>query len=266
MANDNEDSSDDTKGEGIGEKHVRRSISVRLIRHSESQNNQVYRDARRIYKGGTPDFDLDGWLKYVDDRRSADPGLSDNGKKQAELLAEYLEPHLLNQASTPVKFIVSPMKRTIETILPTLTALNRDSYRENSCDVIINGLYFESEGCHTREQVEPGMNANDIQSLLAPSGVNASFTGFQRGVEKGWYAHATGPETRQESEERAAKFYLWLVEHLDQQLYEAEEQDAVDVFDAGVTLPEKRMNRTTIGLHREIVEEGQQSALVMVTS
>lgn len=34
MANDNEDNSDDTKGEGIGEKHVRRSISVRLIRHS----------------------------------------------------------------------------------------------------------------------------------------------------------------------------------------------------------------------------------------
>lgn len=34
MANDDEDNSDDTKGEGIGEKHVRRSISVRLIRHS----------------------------------------------------------------------------------------------------------------------------------------------------------------------------------------------------------------------------------------
>jgi hypothetical protein len=25
----------------------------------ESQNNQVYRDARRIYKGGTPEFDLE---------------------------------------------------------------------------------------------------------------------------------------------------------------------------------------------------------------
>jgi hypothetical protein len=26
---------------------------------AESQNNQVYRDARRIYKGGTPEFDLE---------------------------------------------------------------------------------------------------------------------------------------------------------------------------------------------------------------
>lgn len=26
---------------------------------TESQNNQVYRDARRIYKGGTPEFDLE---------------------------------------------------------------------------------------------------------------------------------------------------------------------------------------------------------------
>ena len=58
----------------VGEGQVRRSISIRLIRHGESQNNQVYRDARRIYKGGTPDFDLQGWLKYVDERRSADPG------------------------------------------------------------------------------------------------------------------------------------------------------------------------------------------------
>ena len=60
----------------VGEGQVRRSISIRLIRHGESMNNQVYHDARRIYKGGTPEFDLKGWLKYVDERRVADPGKS----------------------------------------------------------------------------------------------------------------------------------------------------------------------------------------------
>ncbi|KAL7534706.1 hypothetical protein ACHAXR_009659 [Thalassiosira sp. AJA248-18] len=233
------------KSSTVGEGQVRNSISVRLIRHGESQNNQVYRDARRIYKGGTPDFDLQGWLKYVDDRRSADPGLSDVGKIQAKKLSQYLEPHLMNQASRPVRFVVSPMRRTIETILPTLEVMNNGnnnhgSKEQNSCNVMINGFYFESEGCHTREKVEPGMNATQInESLLHPSGVtNASFAGFSKGQENGWYAHGTGPETRPESEVRAAKFYVWMMEYLDQQLSEAGgDQNADDIFDAGVTLP-----------------------------
>eukprot|EP00571_Detonula_confervacea_P002638 CAMPEP_0172322468 /NCGR_PEP_ID=MMETSP1058-20130122/45949_1 /TAXON_ID=83371 /ORGANISM="Detonula confervacea, Strain CCMP 353" /LENGTH=503 /DNA_ID=CAMNT_0013038215 /DNA_START=52 /DNA_END=1563 /DNA_ORIENTATION=- len=236
-------SSSDTKSPSkkkISDGEVRRSISIRLIRHGESQNNQVYRDARKIFRGGTLDFDQEGWLKYVDDRRSADPGLSDIGKIQAKKLAEYLEPHLTNQASRPVRFVVSPMRRTIETILPTLEALNQsnsDGTKEpDACNVMINGFYFESEGCHTREKVEPGMNAIEINSsLLNPSGVkNASFVGFPKGEENGWYANGTGAETRAESEERAAKFYVWMMEYLDQQLSEVEEHD---IFDAGVTLP-----------------------------
>jgi hypothetical protein len=188
---------------------VRRSISIRLIRHAESKNNQVYGEARKIFRGGTPDFDLKGWLTYVDDHRSADPGLSDVGRIQAKKLSEYLETHLINQASRPVRFVISPMRRTIETILPTLEALNRnndDAVRNdpNACEVMINGFYFESEGCHIREKVEPGMNASEISaSLLNPAGVNnASFVGFQSGAAKGWYEHGKAPETRPESEER----------------------------------------------------------------
>eukprot|EP00804_Cyclotella_cryptica_P020813 CCRYP_019244-RB/>CCRYP_019244-RB protein AED:0.11 eAED:0.11 QI:25/1/1/1/1/1/3/196/473 len=191
-----------------------------------------------------------GWTDYVDERRRADPGLSSTGDIQAQKLSHYLEPHLKNQASSPVCFIVSPMRRTIETILPTLVALNNHEDDDNSnngssgkstdaCHVIINGFYFESEGCHTREQVEPGMNAAQITALLSPANTNPTFVGFQSGIDKGWYAHGTGPETRAESEERAAKFYLWLVEFLDEQLYRAEEENAHDVFDAGVTLPEE---------------------------
>ena len=132
--------------------------------------------------------------------------------------------------------------------MPTLTALNKSKDGSNSgsageddpCNLIIHGFYFESEGCHTREVVESGMNAAQISSLLSPTATrNVTFTGFPSGPEEGWYAHGVGPETRTESEERAAKFYLWLVEFLDEQLYNAEEENANDVFDAGVTLPEE---------------------------
>jgi hypothetical protein len=34
-------------------------LPAHLLVVIESQNNQVYRDARRIYKGGTPEFDLE---------------------------------------------------------------------------------------------------------------------------------------------------------------------------------------------------------------
>ncbi|KAL9180153.1 hypothetical protein ACHAXT_008123 [Thalassiosira profunda] len=181
------------KSEHIGEGQVRRSISVRLIRHGERSTATPVEST----KGGTPDFDLDGWLQYVDDRRSADPGLSDIGQIQAQKLAEYLHPHLTNQASRPVRFVISPMRRTIETIVPTLEALVATDSAD-ACDVMINGFYFESEGCHTREKVEPGMNAAQInESLLHPAGVTgASFVGFPKGEGEGWYAHGTGPETR----------------------------------------------------------------------
>ena len=218
------------------EKYVRRSISVRLIRHGESKNNQVYRDALRLFKGGSPDFDLQGWTDYVDKYRVSDPGLSDVGQEQALRLSHYLEPHLVNQAGE-VRFVISPMKRTIETMLPTLTAMNRSN--ENShIKTVINGFYFESEGCHTREKVEPGMNSEQIAECLSPAGVqDASYVGFQSGPENGWYAHGTGPETRHESEQRAARFYVWMMEFLDEQLMEAERGEVEDIFDAGVTLP-----------------------------
>lgn len=71
---------------------VRPSLSIRLIRHAESQNNQVYRDARFLFRGGTPEFDESGWNAYVDLHRKADPGLSDVGVQQAQHLADFLVP------------------------------------------------------------------------------------------------------------------------------------------------------------------------------
>ena len=132
---------------------VRPSISFHMIRHAESSNNQVYRNARYIYRGGTPDYDKEGWENYVSTHRKADPGLSDIGLRQAEVLAEYMVPHLENQASHPVRIITSPMRRTLETIRPTLERLQKSGASGNQpkVHIIVNGFYFESEGCHNKE-------------------------------------------------------------------------------------------------------------------
>jgi len=226
------------------EGYIHRSISLKLIRHAESRNNEVYRKARLLFRGGTEDFDSDGWNAYVDKHRVADPGISDKGHLQANRLAQYLEPHLRNQASHPVRIITSPMTRTIETLMPTLSILKQkqndqsssDSSTALGCQVTVNAFYFESEGCHLRNIPEPGMNQSQIRNLIDPSIDEQSclsFEGFPDDTSLGWYEDGLGPETRSQSESRADKFYLWICEYLDKQL----ESGDGDIFDAGVTLP-----------------------------
>jgi broad specificity phosphatase PhoE len=115
----------------VSEKDVRPSLHLKLIRHAESNNNTVYRNARYIYRGGTPDFDEAGWWKYVDTHRHHDPGLSSDGQIQAQHLATYLGPHIQTQASQPLHVITSPMRRTLETIKPTIEYLVKET-QENS--------------------------------------------------------------------------------------------------------------------------------------
>lgn len=224
---------------------VRPSISVIMIRHAESQNNQVYRDARYIYRGGTPAFDEEGWQAYIDEHRKADPGLSEIGLQQAEELAQYLVPHLTNQAQHPVNILVSPMRRTCMTIQPTLSGLIQQQKqtagrRGDVCHVMVHGFYFESEGCHSNDVPQEGMNPPQIKEVLYSESSNNDgddeaptvFVGFPNPT-RGWWLHGTGPETRAESERRAAKFYLWLCEYLDQQLLSNRDT----IFDAGVSIP-----------------------------
>ena len=244
--NDNNDSGAAEPAEA--ESDVRPSLSVKLIRHAESSNNQVYRDARFLYRGGTPEFDEEGWNAYVNEHRMADPGLSETGSRQAKRLAAFLVPHLTNQAEHPVNVIVSPMRRTCETIQPTLAGLLRNQKGGGAaegtdgcgaiCNVLSHGFYFESEGCHTNEEPEEGMNRYQIRRVLYPD-VDASapppldFVGFPYDdPDRGWYdINGRGSETRAESERRAARFYLWLCEYLDRQLLHR-----AGVFDAGVRI------------------------------
>jgi len=220
----------------------RRSITLKLIRHAESKNNEMYSEARYLFKSGTLEYDRDGCNNYVDQNRKADPTISKRGQVQSQRMSDYLVKHLRNQSSFPVKIITSPMRRALETILPTLVELNSDVVsregKEDTLDskleVIVNALYHESEGCHIRNKPESGMNQNQIQDLLCQAKTKASFVGMTKeDPDAGWYSHGTGAETRVESETRAAVFYLWLCEYLDSQLLEKEE----DIFDAGVSLP-----------------------------
>ncbi len=235
------DGKEEEKSGAPNEGVVRPSIRLCLIRHAESKNNEIYRDARHIYKGGTPEFDMQGWTNYVHEHRSHDPGISSTGHQQAQKLAQYLAPHLNNQASSPIQIITSPMKRTMETIMPTLQQV------ETETEVVVHGLYFESEGCHIRDKPLPGMNQHEITEFLSSSNENKSYTkkpsfvGFDEDPNVGWYGHGQGPETRAESEVRASAFYTWLLDYLDMQLQCP--QDRNGLFDAGVTLPDELHER-----------------------
>lgn len=87
-----------------------------------------------------------------------------------------------------------------------------------------------------------GMNQGQIKQLLYEHLDDGQremcpieFVGFPDDApDRGWYCHATGAETRAQSEERAAKFYLWLCHTLDGELSEAE--TVPDIFDAGVRI------------------------------
>jgi hypothetical protein len=225
----------------VSESDVRPSISLRLIRHAESNNNEVYRNARYIYRGGTPEFDEPGWFHYVETNRNADPCLSKKGYQQAHKLASYMVPHLENQASHPVRIVTSPMRRTLETIQPTLEMLRQEQSggagsgtTTPKAHIIVNAFYHESEGCHVKDQPEEGMNPAEIRELLkncVDSPEDIEFVGFPQ-PDRGWYIDGTGPETRAHSERRAAKFYLWLCEYLDEQLSVSD----ADLFDAGVQI------------------------------
>jgi N-acetylglutamate synthase-like GNAT family acetyltransferase len=232
-------------------RQVRPSIALNMIRHAESANNEVYRNAKFLFRAGTDDFDEEGCTQYVNAHRKADPELSTKGFLQAEALADYLVPHLENQASHPVRILCSPMKRTLLTIRPTLERLHRrrkegknrqSNDDDNSTDnnnkpvvhVIVVAFYHETEGCHLKGIPEQGMNPREIREFFKNCVddpiKDVDFVGFRDDVDVGWYAHGTGPESRVEAEQRAAKYCLWLSEYLDEQLL-VEDQD---LFDAGI--------------------------------
>lgn len=226
---------------GSYEHYARPSIAIKMIRHAESRNNQVYSDARRMFRMGTNDCDLSGWTKYVDEHRRADPTLSEHGYEQATMLADYLVPLLRDRAAV-TDILCSPMRRTLETIRPTVQNL-----QPLGCRITVNGFYFETEGCHTNGIAEEGMNPAQIETILFPTKEDTedsyiTSVGFPDDPSRGWWTN-DGSETRAQAEERAAKFYLWLCEHLDEQLADREHPG---IFDGGVAAHAGRQRKTQL--------------------
>ncbi|CAB9526751.1 expressed unknown protein [Seminavis robusta] len=230
----------------------RRSLSLYMIRHAESRNNQIYREARQQFGYGTSDFDAEGCREYLETHRSPDPGLSDAGKQQVERLSSYWTSHLANQASHPVRIITSPMKRTLLTIRPTLQQLQQQQQQQSDknqkmCRVKVVAFYHETGGCFEKGKAVEGMNPKDISNFLEESVADPKedidFVGFPSNSNRGWYYQGKVPETRADSEARADKFFLWLTEYLDAELTTGtnnnnnEEQEEDDLFDAGVAVP-----------------------------
>ncbi|MGK3753290.1 MAG: phosphohistidine phosphatase SixA [Bacillariaceae sp.] len=172
---------------------VKPSVAFHMIRHAESNNNKVYSDAKNLFRFGASDYDEEGFQRYVDTHRKADPHLSPLGLSQAECLAEnYLVTALLeHQASLPLRVLCSPMLRTILTIRPTIERLIMSSLREECSNgtssssssynngynhkrrplrhkihLIIVSFYHEIEGCHTKGRPEPGMSPNEIREYM----------------------------------------------------------------------------------------------------
>jgi hypothetical protein len=270
---------DDDEDETLHERLARPCIGVTFIRHGESRNNAVYCEARDLYHGGTPKFDEAGYKDYVIEHRQADPGLSALGKQQAVSLAKYLVPHWQHTlaqrdnktpagASPPhVSLVVSPMRRACETLQPTLVALRDAPGTESPAldvDVTVHGMYFESEGCHKNTIPEEGMNPEQIARLLysdeGQSGEDwfpTNVCGF-RDPSRGWWCDGTGPESRGAAEQRAATFYLWLCEFLNQQLAMACCKDTTAAVE---TQPQSRSKRPA---RKQVVLVGHGDFMSMI--
>ena len=188
-------------------------------------------------------------MEYVKTHRVADPGLSKRGNVQAEKLAEYLSKRLEEEGSSPAYFVVSPMQRAVDTIMPTIRMLNENALSKDCddvcegaprCKICVNAYYHEVEGCHLKNKPHPGMNQIELASHINSSSLatenetflnDISFEGFSEVPEEGWYCHGKGAENRVDAENRASTFYMWLCEYLDSQINET---GADDVIDAGV--------------------------------
>ena len=187
---------------GVGEWRGPRDIH--LIRHGESTNNWLYRESHRLFPCSSASGidDTGAAASYVLENRSPDPFLSpDVGVPQAELLGSYLGP-LLSDLDV---IVVSPMRRALLTIAPSLAAAASLGKR---LTVIVDAEYYEMGGLYVNgggpvdESFVLGLNRPEMLAILNPvddPNISVSFVAFRHGFasdEKGWH---TGPRSGHES-------------------------------------------------------------------
>ena len=176
-----------------------------FIRHAESMNNILY----RLCRESADVNDTKAFLELIQERRSADPAITPVGERQALHLAEYLTSTSL---STPLGscgrdvILVSPMKRTLMTLAPTLNLL-REKHR-TAPKVIVHGGWFEQGGLHSNKEASTamlGLAKADMLSLLSPTGEGVEFVGF----EGHWACGALTIRTPQVKKQKVEKAGGW---------------------------------------------------------
>ena len=150
-----------------------------FIRHAESMNNCLYRTCRE----GAPCGDAKAFLALIQERRAADPAITDVGERQALHLAEYLVTDSVSPLGTGQSdvLIVSPMKRTLQTISPTLNLLR--SQHSPVPKIIVHGGWFEQGGLHHKNSPPTAMlglaKADMLELLGEEEGDGVEFVGFE---------------------------------------------------------------------------------------
>jgi broad specificity phosphatase PhoE len=114
---------------------------VTLIRHGESENNILSEVGSEAYRKG----------------RFADPPLTDLGRRQAQITAEYLCGDDCNDLiKKPDTIYVSPFLRTLQTSFPTASKLSSAS------NVVVWDDIFEISGCHKDGVPMGGLTSQEV--------------------------------------------------------------------------------------------------------
>lgn len=138
----------------------RRFLRVVLIRQAESQNNVLIRDLIASMRGkGESEVSAETHAHFLS-RLETDPGLTRQGKQQAEKLARFWAPIFRRAPDFEARFrlCVGPMLRSLQTIEPLAAALGMTE----QVDVMPN-LYEAGGAVDNEDTTKPtGLAAAEI--------------------------------------------------------------------------------------------------------
>jgi len=169
-------------------------LRVLLVRHGESENNIYSEISRRAFE----------------ENRVADPDITERGIKQAQSVANYFqsgENAILH--STIDTIYVSPMKRTMQTALPLVTAMMNNNNNNNgnnnntttAPNVQVWTDIYEITGVHDKGIGQPGMSRTEMQTEFPLYSLPTSVT------EGGWYDTSLGRESQQHGAKRCQQVW-----------------------------------------------------------
>ena len=157
-----------------------------IIRHAQSENNTLHQALARTFDNNFLQ------VRPLEARkRHQDAPLSAMGEQQAEALALYLP--TLVQGKTVV--VCSPMRRAIQTIVPSISALP-------NAEFWCHGKLYEVGGCYKLNRAYPGLTSAELENY---------FSKLLQVPSDGWYAEHDTRETLPALKKRVELLYRWLL-------------------------------------------------------